>query len=122
MPGSQHIGNSTGVKDIIPQVVDSLADIITKGSIIIDFTVPAATLENIALSKKNGAGIVIGTTGFTEKDKAEIKEASQTIPVLLSPNMSMGVNICFKIIILSIVNPSPSPNSIIYSVPYGISC
>jgi len=95
--GSPYIGKKTGIIGIDVDVSENLMDVIIKGSVIIDFTAPAATLVNLENAGAAGAGMVIGTTGFEEKDKTLIRKAASSIPVLLSPNMSMGVNICFKI-------------------------
>lgn len=65
---------------------------------LIDFTVPKATMEHLALCEKLNKPVVIGTTGLSEEDKAKIKEASNNIPVAISPNMSVGVNLLFKLI------------------------
>jgi 4-hydroxy-tetrahydrodipicolinate reductase len=65
---------------------------------LIDFTAPKATMEHIALCEKLKKAIVIGTTGLSEEDKVKIKEASANIPVVFSPNMSVGVNLLFKLI------------------------
>lgn len=66
--------------------------------IFIDFTTPASTMEHIKLCQKNSIPIVIGTTGFTEKEKKDIADCAKTIPILLSPNMSIGVNVCFQLL------------------------
>ena len=71
---------------------------ITACECLIDFTVPKATMEHLALCEKLKKPIVIGTTGLSEEDKAKIKEASNHIPVVFSPNMSVGVNLLFKLI------------------------
>ena len=65
---------------------------------LIDFTSPKATMENLALCEKLKKPMVIGTTGLSEEEKAKIKEASIGIPVVLSANMSTGVNLLFKLI------------------------
>ena len=65
---------------------------------LMDFTAPKATMANLALCEKLKKAIVIGTTGLSEEEKAKIKEASNNIPVILSANMSMGVNLLFKLI------------------------
>jgi 4-hydroxy-tetrahydrodipicolinate reductase len=71
---------------------------ITACECLIDFTTPAATMEHLALCEKLRKPIVIGTTGLSEENKAKIKEASAHIPVVLSPNMSVGVNLLFKLV------------------------
>ncbi len=71
---------------------------ITACECLIDFTTPAATMEHLALCEKLKKPIVIGTTGLSEDQKANIKEASDHIPVVISANMSVGVNLLFKLI------------------------
>ena len=66
--------------------------------VLIDFTTPSATLNHLKVCRKLKKGIVIGTTGFTEKELAEIRTASTEIPVLISPNMSLGVNLLFGLV------------------------
>lgn len=65
---------------------------------LIEFTIPKATIEHLAICEKNKKAMVIGTTGLSEEDKAKIKEASANIPIVFSPNMSVGVNLLFKLI------------------------
>lgn len=64
---------------------------------IIDFSSPAATLKLIDLMKDIKKPVVIGTTGFTAEEAERIKSASSSFPVILSPNMSLGVNLLFKL-------------------------
>ncbi|MCX5665780.1 MAG: 4-hydroxy-tetrahydrodipicolinate reductase, partial [Candidatus Omnitrophica bacterium] len=71
---------------------------ITACECLIDFTSPKATVEHLELCEKLKKPIVIGTTGLSEEDKSKIKEASSHIPVVLSANMSTGVNLLFKLI------------------------
>ena len=65
--------------------------------VLIDFTSPESTMENLAYCKKHGIKMVIGTTGLTKEQEHKIEEASQSIAVVYSSNMSVGVNILFKI-------------------------
>jgi 4-hydroxy-tetrahydrodipicolinate reductase len=64
----------------------------------IDFTVPAATIANVKAAAAVGTAMVIGTTGLTAADKAEIAAAAKAIPVVLAPNMSVGVNVMLKLV------------------------
>jgi 4-hydroxy-tetrahydrodipicolinate reductase len=64
---------------------------------IIDFTSPKATLELLEIAKEIKMPIVIGTTGFTDDEKKKIQEAAEVTPVLFSPNMSLGINLLFKL-------------------------
>ncbi|MDR0479632.1 MAG: 4-hydroxy-tetrahydrodipicolinate reductase, partial [Burkholderiaceae bacterium] len=56
---------------------------------LIDFTRPEATLAHLAACQQAGVAMVIGTTGFTDAQKARIAEAAQTIPIVFAPNMSV---------------------------------
>jgi 4-hydroxy-tetrahydrodipicolinate reductase len=61
--------------------------------ILIDFTRPEGTLEHLAVCRELGVKAVIGTTGFTEAQKAQIAEHAKHVAVMMSPNMSVGVNV-----------------------------
>ncbi len=65
---------------------------------LIEFTTPEATIKNLQLCEKLEKAIVIGTTGLSASEQEVVKEAAKSIPVLLSPNMSVGVNLLFKMI------------------------
>jgi 4-hydroxy-tetrahydrodipicolinate reductase len=64
---------------------------------IIDFSSPAASMELIEVAREQKKPVVIGTTGFTDEQRKSIAAAAGEIPVLLSPNMSLGVNLLFKL-------------------------
>ena len=63
-----------------------------------EFTSPAATVEHIEYCRANRRQIVIGTTGFSEQDQEKIEQAAQDIAIVLAPNMSVGVNLCLKLL------------------------
>ncbi|MBK7002475.1 MAG: 4-hydroxy-tetrahydrodipicolinate reductase [Rhodoferax sp.] len=67
-------------------------------SALIDFTRPEGTLHHLAVCRELGVAAVIGTTGFTAAQKAEITAAAQDIPIVLAPNMSVGVNVTLKLL------------------------
>ena len=64
-----------------------------RAKIIIDFTVPKCTLEILKIAVKQKKKIVIGTTGFSDKEESLIKKFSKKIPILKAGNMSLGVNL-----------------------------
>ncbi len=64
-----------------------------KTDVIIDFTVPKCTLEILKIASRLKKRVVIGTTGFTQKEEILIKKYSQKIPILKAGNMSLGVNL-----------------------------
>ena len=65
---------------------------------VIDFTRPEGTLEHLARARELGRAMVIGTTGFSAEQKAEIVAAAADIPVVFAPNMAIGVNAVFKLL------------------------
>ena len=79
-------------------LVDNLAAVIGQIDVLIDFTVPTATVENARLCAENDKAIVIGTTGFTPEQQAELEQASQGIPLCKASNYSVGVNLCFALL------------------------
>jgi 4-hydroxy-tetrahydrodipicolinate reductase len=68
---------------------------------VIDFTTSQATLENLPYLVKYKKCAVIGTTGLDEQGQQKIKAAAKKIPIVFSPNMSVGVNLLFKLIAMS---------------------
>ena len=64
-----------------------------KTDVIIDFTVPNCTLDILKIASKLKKRVVIGTTGFTQKEEVLIKKFSKIIPILKAGNMSLGVNL-----------------------------
>jgi 4-hydroxy-tetrahydrodipicolinate reductase len=66
--------------------------------VLIDFTRPAGTLEHVARCVQAGRAIVIGTTGFEAEQLAAIRSAAQSIPIVMAPNMSVGVNVMLKLV------------------------
>ncbi len=89
-------GQSTGVL-ISPDMQSGLA----QSKFLIDFTRPEGTMAHVAVCRRLGVSMVIGTTGFSEAQKAEIAEAAQDIPIMLAPNMSVGVNVTLKLLELA---------------------
>ncbi|TXS91271.1 4-hydroxy-tetrahydrodipicolinate reductase [Parahaliea maris] len=79
-------------------VAGDLAEVIGDIDVLIDFTVPAATLANVALCAENGVAVVIGTTGFTADEQARIDAAAGKTSVCKASNFSTGVNLCFKLL------------------------
>ena len=77
------------------KIVDQLSD---DFDTLIDFTRPEATLKSLEFCVANNKSIVIGTTGFSDEQKQQITKASKSISVVFAPNMSVGVNLCFKLL------------------------
>jgi 4-hydroxy-tetrahydrodipicolinate reductase len=66
--------------------------------VLIDFTRPEGTIEHVAACRQRGARMVIGTTGFTDEQKALIDGAGRIIAIAMAPNFSVGVNVTFKLL------------------------
>jgi len=66
--------------------------------VLIDFTHPSVTSKHIDYCVKYNKKMVIGTTGFDEEGLAQLKQASKKIPIMFAPNMSVGVNLCLKLL------------------------
>lgn len=79
---------------------------------LIEFTLPDGTIANLRAAVEHNTPIVIGTTGFTEEQLAEIKQAGTKIPVVFASNMSIGVNTLFKLIEISAAKIQPQSISI----------
>jgi 4-hydroxy-tetrahydrodipicolinate reductase len=71
---------------------------ISKCDVFIDFSQPAASMVNLGYVLKNKKALVLGTTGLDEAQAAQVKEAAKSIPIIFSPNMSVGVNTLFTVV------------------------
>lgn len=80
---------------------DSLEDVIEGVSVVIDFTVPEAAVQNAIIAARHKKNIVIGTTGLNKEQEKVLLDASKSAAIVYSPNMSVGVNIMFKCIELA---------------------
>lgn len=65
---------------------------------VIDFTSPAASLRHADLAARTGKGLVIGTTGMSEADRAHVARAAEHAPIVMAPNMSLGVNLMLALV------------------------
>lgn len=101
VPGHVSIGRDLGdlVEGAGPgvSVSDSIEVAARAADVIIDFTVPEATLAHAEYSVRNEKSMVIGTTGFTSEQREKLLRLLDRIPCVLSPNMSVGVNVLFEI-------------------------
>lgn len=87
------------------------ADIAGCGALI-EFTLPDGTMKNLEAAVRHNVPIVIGTTGFTDAQHAQILEAAKKIPIVLASNMSIGVNTLFKLISIAADKINPTAISI----------
>ncbi len=64
--------------------------------VVVDFSIPSATMKLLEVCSKKGVKAVVGTTGFSDEQKKKIREFAKNTPIVLSPNFSVGVNIFWK--------------------------
>ncbi len=87
------MGITTGVK-----IVADAAAALRASNVLIDFTRPEGTLDYLKTCRETKTKIVIGTTGFSPEQKLQISEASRHTAIMFAPNMSVGVNLCLKLL------------------------
>lgn len=101
VPGSAALGVDAaafaGVTSGV-QVTDDLRAGLKDAKYLIDFTRPEGTLAHLKACRELGVKLIIGTTGFTDEQKAEIESASRDIAIVMAPNMAVGVNVVFKLL------------------------
>ena len=91
-------GELAGLGKIGVKLVGDLASVVADFDVLIDFTLPEVSVANAALCRDAGRRMVIGTTGFTPGQRRGIEQCASDIAVVLAPNMSIGVNLCFKLL------------------------
>ncbi|ATA57551.1 MULTISPECIES: 4-hydroxy-tetrahydrodipicolinate reductase [Variovorax] len=87
------LGFTSGVP-IVADLRTGLQD----AQVMIDFTRPEGTMAHLAVCRELGVQAVIGTTGFSDAQKAEIAEIAKDIAIMMAPNMSVGVNVTLKLL------------------------
>jgi 4-hydroxy-tetrahydrodipicolinate reductase len=89
----ERFGRATGV--MVGADSDAAAAV---ADVLIDFTRPEGTLAHVAACARHGTGAVVGTTGLSEAQRAELAGRASTIPVVYAPNMSVGVNVLLALV------------------------
>jgi 4-hydroxy-tetrahydrodipicolinate reductase len=101
-PGNPFLGQDAGmlagIGDIGVPIGDSLEAIGGDFDVLVDFTLADAAAANVHICRNAGNRAVIGTTGFSEAQRARLSEHAEHIAMVLAPNMSVGVNLCFKLL------------------------
>jgi 4-hydroxy-tetrahydrodipicolinate reductase len=99
-PGHPALGRELGELVGLPCTLALSADVeaaLAAADVLIDFTRPEGTLAHVEGCARLGKAMVIGTTGFGEAQKARIAEAAKRVALVMAPNMSVGVNVTFKL-------------------------
>ncbi len=92
--GSLAVGREAGGV----RISDSLEKVVSLGDVLIDFSSPEATVSNLKAVTRAKKAAVIGTTGHAPDQKKEIEKVASEIPLVMAPNMSVGVNVLWKLI------------------------
>ena len=90
-------GQTAGEGEMGVPIVGAFQDVVDAGDVLIDFTAPQATLDNLGTAVQKGLAMVIGTTGLTGDMLREAEDLARQIRCVMAPNMSVGVNVMFKI-------------------------
>lgn len=101
-PGSSLVGADAGelagLGKLGVSLSSSLESVLDQFDLLIDFTAPEVTIANLQLCLGAGKKMVIGTTGLNDQQKAQLESAGERIAIMFAPNMSVGVNLCFKLL------------------------
>jgi 4-hydroxy-tetrahydrodipicolinate reductase len=101
-PGHPGLGRDAGeAAGVGPTGIPITADagaVITRDRVLVEFSVPAATLDHLRLVAERGARAVIGTTGFAAGEREEIAALARRAAIMLAPNMSVGVTVALRIL------------------------
>ncbi|HKY72382.1 MAG TPA: 4-hydroxy-tetrahydrodipicolinate reductase [Nitrospira sp.] len=91
-------GEAAGAGKIGVSITDDLPSLLGRGEVVVDFTAPGATLGHFRAVAEHRRAMVIGTTGFNSAELDELKSLARQVPCVFSPNMSVGVNLIYKVI------------------------
>lgn len=91
-------GEVAGVGRLGVKIVDNPEAVVDQFDVLIDFTIPEATAAHLEICRRHGKRMVIGTTGLSDEHKRQLDAAAEEIAVVFAPNMSVGVNLCLKLL------------------------
>ncbi|SHL09943.1 4-hydroxy-tetrahydrodipicolinate reductase [Phytopseudomonas punonensis] len=91
-------GELAGVGKLGVALGGNIESALDQFDVLIDFTHPSVTLENLQICRRAGKAMVIGTTGFSAAEKQLLVEAGKEIPIVFAANFSVGVNLCLKLL------------------------
>lgn len=102
VPGSAVLGADIGAlcgrPAIGTAVTTDMRSALAKADVLVEFTVPAATVEHLRMASELGKGAVVGTTGLSAEEVEVVHAAARRIPVVMAPNMSVGVNVLLQVV------------------------
>jgi 4-hydroxy-tetrahydrodipicolinate reductase len=92
------IGSVAGLKPLGLQIGADAAALFDASDVVIDFTAPAASLHHAQLAAEHGCALVVGTTGLSAEETAQLREAAGRAALVHAPNMSLGVNLLLALV------------------------
>lgn len=99
-PGMPEVSTDLGIlggqEPIGVLAVDNLASALEDADVIVEFTAPESSVEHAEAAARHGKAMVIGTTGLDAGQMERIRKAAQVTPILVAPNMSVGVNVLLQ--------------------------
>ncbi len=91
-------GEVAGIGRLGLPIADGIAKVLEVAEVVLDFTAPAAAMQDIEAASRAGVAIVVGTTGLKEADLARIRQVTGRIACVQSPNFSVGVNVLYGVL------------------------
>ncbi|MFH1117463.1 MAG: 4-hydroxy-tetrahydrodipicolinate reductase [Pseudomonadota bacterium] len=91
-------GENAGIGTLNVPIIADVAEVLKNADVLIDFSSPAASVANVKASAEAGKAVVVGTTGLSEEQREAVSKAGAATRCLFAPNMSMGVNLLFKLV------------------------
>ena len=91
-------GEQAGIGKLGVPIAEDITSVADQFDVLIDFTFAASVPNNVEQCRTNGKKMVIGTTGLSDEQKNIVLKASEEIAIVFAPNMSIGVNLCFKLL------------------------
>jgi 4-hydroxy-tetrahydrodipicolinate reductase len=79
-------------------ITDELSPLLSDGDVVVDFSVPSATMDHLRVVAHHSRAMVIGTTGLSPSQLNELMALSEKVACVFSPNMSVGINVIYKVI------------------------
>ncbi len=94
----QDAGLHAGIENLNVSINSELESHTDNFDVLIDFTVPGCTMQSLETCAQHSKSMVIGTTGLDDAQKQKLRQASEKISIVFAPNMSVGVNLCLKLL------------------------
>ncbi len=91
-------GETAGSGRVGITITEDLPALMERGEVVIDFSSPEATLQHLRIVAQHRRAMVVGTTGFSPDELDELKTLARQVPCVFSPNMSVGINLVYKVI------------------------